>query len=74
MQGEAESARQWVDFVAIPFFFLDRYSTLQGGSSTQDHRLIKNEIWTTFYKIQNKAGVWFWQWYNLANIQFQSPM
>ena len=68
------SGLRWVDFVAIPVFFLDRYSTLQSGSSTQDHRLIKNEIWTTFYKIQNKAAVWFWQWYNLANIQFQFPM
>ena len=61
-------------FVAIPVFFSDRYSTLQSGSSTQDHRLMKNEIWTTFWKLKNKAAVWFWKWYNLANIQFQSPM
>ena len=45
----------WVDFVAIPVFFSDRYSTLQSGSSTQDHRLMKNEIWTTFCKIQKQS-------------------
>ena len=45
----------WMDFVAIPVFFSDRYSTLQSGSSTQDHRLMKNEIWITFCKIQKQS-------------------
>ena len=60
---------RWVDFVAISVFFPDRYWTLQSGSSIQGHRHLKNEIWSAFCKIQNKAAVWFWEWYNLANIQ-----
>ena len=43
-----------VDFAAIPVFFSDRHSTLQSGSSIQDHRHMKMRSELHFTKFKTK--------------------
>ena len=51
--------------MAIPVFFLDKFSTLQSSNSSQVTSTWKKII----CKIPNKAVAWYRQWYNLAKIQ-----